>query len=62
MKRIIVPVPPMSEQETIAAYLDEQCTLIDEAIAEAKASIDEYKAWKASIITEAVTKGIDKNI
>lgn len=58
MKRIIVPVPPMSEQETIAAYLDEQCALIDGAIEDAKASIEEYKAWKASIIFEAVTKGI----
>lgn len=61
MKRIIVPVPPMSEQETIAAYLDEQCTLIDEAIAEAKASIDEYKAWKVSSIYKAVTKGLNPN-
>lgn len=59
MKRIIVSVPPMSEQETIAAYLDEQCTLIDEAIAEAKASIEEYKAWKTSIIFDTVTKGLD---
>ena len=62
MKHIVVPVPSMEEQQAIAAYLDEQCALIDEAIAEAKASIEEYKVWKASIITEAVTKGIDKNI
>lgn len=62
MKHIVVPVPSMEEQQAIAAYLDEQCALIDEAIAEEKASIEEYKVWKASIITEAVIKGIDKNI
>lgn len=61
MKRIVVPVPSLPEQEAIAAYLDEQCTLIDGAIVEAKSSIEDYKVWKASIIFEAVTKGIDKN-
>ena len=61
MKHIVVPVPSMEEQQAIAAYLDEQCVLIDEAIAEAKASIEEYKGWKASIIFEAITKGTDKN-
>ncbi len=61
MKRIVVPVPSMPEQEAIAAFLDEQCSLIDDAIAEAKASIEEYKAWKASMIYNAVTKGVDKD-
>lgn len=59
MKRIVVPVPPMPEQEAIAAYLDEQCILIDATIAEAKCSIEDYRAWRASIIFEAVTKGLD---
>lgn len=62
MKRIVVPVPSMAEQKTIAAYLDEQCAIIDEAIAEAKASIAEYNSWKQSIIFEAVTKGINPNV
>lgn len=52
-------VPPGSEQSAIAAYLDTQCARIDEIIAEAKASIEDYKQWKASIIYEAVTKGLD---
>lgn len=51
--------PPISEQSAIAAYLDTQCAKIDEIIAEAKASIEDYKQWKASIIYEAVTKGLD---
>lgn len=55
-------VPPLSEQQVIADYLDETCSKIDEIIAEAKASIDEYKELKQSVIFEAVTKGLDKNI
>ena len=50
------------EQQTIANYLDEKCSKIDEIIAEAKASIDEYKELKQSVIFEAVTKGLDKNV
>ena len=54
-------LPPLPEQMAIAAYLDEKCGTIDEIIAEAKASIEEYKAWKSSVIFEAVTKGLDPN-
>ncbi len=57
-----VPMPPLSEQQAIADYLDETCSKIDEIIAEAKASIDEYKGLKQSVIFEAVTKGLDKNV
>ena len=62
MKRILVPVPPYETQSAIAAYLDTQCAKIDEIIAQAKASIEAYKQWKASIIYEAVTKGLDPNV
>ena len=60
VKELRVILPSLKEQEAIAAYLDEQCTLIDDAIAEAKASVEECKTWKASIILEAVTKGLSK--
>lgn len=62
MKRILVPVPPYETQSAIAAYLDTQCAKIDESIAQAKASIEDYKQWKASIIYEAVTKGLNPNV
>ncbi len=52
---IKVPVPPLPEQRAIADYLDEKCGAIDAAIAEAKKGIEEYKAWKKSLIFEAVT-------
>lgn len=55
-------LPSLSEQSAIAAYLDTQCAKIDEIIAEVKASIEDYKQWKASIIYEAVTKGLDPNV
>lgn len=57
-----VPLPPLQEQSAIAAYLDTQCAKIDEIIAQAKASIEDYKQWKASIIYEAVTKGLNPNV
>ena len=59
---IFIPLAELSEQQVIADYLDETCSQIDEIIAEAKASIDEYKELKQSVIFEAVTKGLDKNV
>lgn len=56
-----LPVPGIDEQRAISSYLDKQCALIDDAITEAKISIEEYNSWKASIILEAVTKGLDKD-
>ena len=62
MKKILIVAPSPDEQQTIADYLDKTCSKIDEIIAEAKASIDEYKELKQSVIFEAVTKGLDKNV
>ena len=55
MKRIQIVRPPLPEQRAIADYLDEKCGAIDAAIAETKKGIEEYKAWKKSLIFEAVT-------
>ena len=62
MKRILIPVPSLNEQDGIADYLERKISNIDSVIAEAKASIEEYKAWKASVIYEAVTKGLDPDV
>lgn len=59
--RQCLPHPPLPEQTAIATYLDEKCATIDAIIAEAKASIEEYKSWKASVIFETVTKGLNPN-
>lgn len=61
MKRIVIPIPSDQEQSSIATFLGQKIGEIDTIISEAKASIEEYKAWKASIIYEAVTKGLDPN-
>lgn len=55
-------LPERQEQDKIVEYIDDSLAKIDDIIAEAKASIEEYKAWKASIIYEAVTKGLDPNV
>lgn len=55
MKRISVPVPPFAEQRRIADFLDRRCAEIDGVIEATKKTIEEYKALKQSIITEAVT-------
>ena len=57
-----LPCPSLDEQTAIASYLDAQCAKIDEIIAQVKASMEDYKQWKASIICEAVTKGLDPNV
>ena len=57
-----LPVPPYEIQSAIASYLNTQCAKIDEIIDQANASIEDYKQWKASIIYESVTKGLNPNV
>ncbi len=61
LKKMPIPIISLSEQDKIVSFLDLRVREIDTIISEAKASIEEYKLWKASIIFEAVTKGLDKN-
>lgn len=58
MKSITVPVPEYAEQERIAAFLDAECAEINAVLEKTRASIEEYKKLKQSVITQAVTKGI----
>lgn len=51
-------VPPLAEQERIAAFLDAECAEIDAVLEKTRASIEEYKKLKQAIITQAVTKGV----
>lgn len=57
-----VPLPSLSEQTHIANYLDHKCTKIDETIEKQKRVIEKLKAYKQSVITEAVTKGLNPNV
>ena len=51
----------LNEQEAIAGYLDRKCGAIDETIEKQKSVIEKLKEYKQSIITQAVTKGLDKS-
>ena len=51
-------IPTSHEQSAIAAYLDTQCAKIDEIIARAKASIEDYKQWKASVVDECISQAL----
>lgn len=62
VKRLKIPFPAEDEQVAIANFLDNEIMRVDSIISEAKASIEEYKGWKASIIYEAVTKGLDPGV
>jgi len=56
-----IPFPPLKTQEKIADYLDEKCGEIDATITKQKESIEKLKAYKQSLISETVTKGLDKS-
>ena len=58
LKGLIIILPPLSEQQHIAEFLDRKCAEIDSVISKTKATIEQYKALKQSVITQAVTKGI----
>lgn len=53
--------PTCKEQKIIADFLDDRCGKIDAIIAEAKASIEEYKDLKISMVNDAITHGIKGN-
>ena len=55
VRNIFVPMPPLSEQQTIASYLDTKCTEIEALIAIKQAKIEELKDYKKSVIYEYVT-------
>ena len=62
VKDIRISLPSVEEQRAIADYLDKKTSEIDAAIKEAQELIEKYKAYKQSIITEIVTKGLNPNV
>lgn len=59
---IFVPLPNMGLQIHIADYLDRKCSQIDAIIARQQEVIDKLKAYKLSVTTEAVTKGLNPDV
>lgn len=62
MRNISIPVPPLSIQHQIATYLDQKCTQIDALITNQQKQIERLKAYKQSLITETVTKGLNPDV
>ncbi len=59
LNSVQLPVPPSDVQQKIADYLDRKCSQIDAIIARQQEVIEKLKAYKLSVITEAVTKGLN---
>lgn len=59
---LLFPVPELNEQCRITDYLDRKCSQIDAIIARQQEVIEKLKAYKLSVITEAVTKGLNPNV
>ena len=59
---LLFPVPELNEQCRIADYLDCKCSQIDAIIARQQEVIEKLKVYKLSVITEAVTKGLNPHV
>ncbi len=62
LNRVQMVVPPLDEQERIASFLNDKCAEIDSLSADIQSEIDTLEAYKRSVITEAVTKGLDTTV
>lgn len=56
-----IVLPTAMEQQAIADFLDTQCAKIDSVIADIEKQIEILQKYKKSLITEAVTKGLDRS-
>lgn len=57
-----IAVPPKKEQKAIADFLDKECAQIDSVAADLEKQIALLQQYKKSLITETVTKGLDKSV
>ena len=59
LKRHYIVYPEVVEQQRIVSFLDAQCVKIDTFSADIQTQIDTLEQYKRSVITEAVTKGLN---
>lgn len=62
IRNCTIRVPPKNVQVRIVNYLDAKCAKIDALIAKQQEIIEKLKAYKLSVITEAVTKGLNPTV
>ena len=58
----LIPVPTKLKQQAIADFLDSKCADIDSLTEDIQKQIETLKEYKKSVITQAVTKGLDPNV
>ncbi|WP_207061782.1 restriction endonuclease subunit S [Motiliproteus sp. SC1-56] len=59
LKKEFLPLPPVEEQRTIAAFLDQETARIDTLIAKQRRLIELLKEKRQAVISHAVTKGLN---
>lgn len=62
LKKQYIVYPNLSEQHRIADYLDHKCSEIDSLVADIQSQIETLEQYKKSVITEAVTKGLNPDV
>lgn len=62
LKHNLFILPPLFEQKAIAGFLDKKCGEVDALIADIQQEIETLEQYKRSVITEAVTKGLDPSV
>lgn len=62
LRNLKVILPTINEQNSIANFLDAKCADIDSLTGDIQKQIDILKEYKKSVITQAVTKGLDPNV
>ena len=60
--KVPLPYPPVEEQKTIANFLDNKCAEIDALMEDIRVEISTLEEYKKSVITEAVTKGLNPDV
>ena len=55
LKKQYIPIPPLSEQQAIVAYIDEKLQKIDQYMTDLQREIDYLKEFKQRLISDAVT-------
>jgi len=62
MKMILLPIPPVAEQASISAYLDQETSQMDTLISKKEQLIEKLLERRQALITQVVTKGLDPNV
>lgn len=62
LREVKLPFPTLIEQGKIADFLDKKCAEIDALHTDIEKQIETLEEYKKSIITEAVTKGLDPDV